>query len=94
MATKKRMIPYSVYLPPDLYNKLKKAGQNRQASAIVRQAIGMILDDSDAFKTGYKLALKNAANVVAHNPNVRMLYVDGKDLGTIISKQLLALEPK
>ncbi len=94
MATKKRMIPYSVYLPAELYNKLKKAGKNRQASTIVRQAIGMILDDSDAFKTGYKNALMNAVNIVATNPHARMLNIDGQDLGTVMSKQILSLEPK
>lgn len=92
MATKKRMIPYSVYLPADLYNKLKKAGKNRQASTIVRQAIGMILDDSDAFKTGYQEALKHAANIVAANPHACLLHVDGQDLGSILVKQILALK--
>lgn len=94
MATTKRMIPYSVYLPAELYSKLKKAGKNRQASTIVRQAIGMILDDSDAFKTGYKTGLKNASDIVASNPHAKMLIVDGQDLGMLMSKQILALEPK
>lgn len=94
MATTKRMIPYSVYLPAELYAKLKKAGKNRQASSIVRQAIEMILEGSDAFKTGYKTGLKNAADIVAHNPHAKMLNVEGEDLGKVISKQILAMEPK
>lgn len=94
MATKKRMIPYSVYLPAELYSKLKKAGKNRQASTIVRQAIGMLLDDSNAFNAGYKKALSDAASIVGNNPSARMLIVEGQDLGTMMSKQILALETK
>jgi len=94
METKKRLIPYSVYLPADTHARLKKAGKNRQASGLVRNAIAMILDGSDAYKTGYKAALTDAANIVANNPQAKMLRVEGKDLSHLLKSQILALEPK
>ena len=35
----KRLIPYSVHLPEDVYKKLKEAAGSRKASALVRDAI-------------------------------------------------------
>jgi len=63
MATK-RLIPYSVHLPEDVYEKLKKAAQHRQASALVREAITMALEDSTAFEGGYKKAVKDCISII------------------------------
>jgi predicted transcriptional regulator len=94
MEAKKRLIPYSVYLPADTHARLKKAGKNRQASTLVRNAIAMILDGSDAYKTGYKAGLADAAHIVSNNTHAKMLRVENKDLGQLLRQQILALEPK
>ena len=47
----KRLIPYSVHLPEDVYNKLKEAAGNRKASALVRDAITLIVEGDDEFST-------------------------------------------
>ena len=39
----KRLIPYSVHLPEPIYAKLKKAAGERKASALVRDAITMMI---------------------------------------------------
>jgi hypothetical protein len=54
----------------------------------------MILDGSNAYKTGYKAALTDAANIVANNPQAKMLRVESKDLSHLLKSQILALEPK
>lgn len=94
MEAKKRLIPYSVYLPADTHARLKKAGKSRQASTLVRNAIAMILDGSDTYKTGYKAGLHDAAHIVSNNAQAKMLRVENKDLGQLLYKQILALEPK
>lgn len=67
MATK-RLIPYSVHLPEEVYEKLKKAAQHRQASALVREAITMALEDSTAFEGGYKRGVKDCIAVIKKDP--------------------------
>ena len=49
----KKLIPYSVYLPPEHHKMLKKAAKERKASSLVRDAIVMLLDGGDVFKSGY-----------------------------------------
>lgn len=61
---KKRLIPYSVHLPEDLYNKLKKAAGHRQASALVRDSITMALEGSSTFEGGYKKAVKDCIKII------------------------------
>lgn len=63
MATK-RLIPYSVHLPEDVYEKLKKAAEHRQASAMVRDAITMALEGSTPFEAGYKKAIKDCIKII------------------------------
>ena len=63
MATK-RLIPYSVHLPEDVYEKLKKAAAHRQASAMVRDAITMALEGSSTFEAGYKKGVKDSIKII------------------------------
>lgn len=67
MATK-RLIPYSVHLPEDVYEKLKKAAQQRQASALVRDAITMALEGSTPFEAGYKKGIKDCITMIKKDP--------------------------
>ena len=67
MATK-RLIPYSVHLPEDVYLFLKEAGKSRQASAMVRDAIQMLMDDSSTFEAGYKKGVKDCIGVIKKDP--------------------------
>ena len=60
METTKRLIPYSVHLREDIYNKLKAAAGERKASGIVRDAITMIIEGDDAFNAGYNKAIRDA----------------------------------
>lgn len=67
MATK-RLIPYSVHLPEDVYNKLKKAAESRQASAMVRDAITMALEGSTPFEAGYKKGIRDCITMIKKDP--------------------------
>jgi hypothetical protein len=90
----KKLIPYSVYIPNDLYLKLKGLAKERKASAIIRDAIAMALDGNDAYTSGYNKACKDAAQLVYDCPEAQMIAIKGKDLGSILTQQIEALEIK
>lgn len=60
----KRLIPYSVHLSEPVYKALKEHAKGRKASAIVRDAITMILEGNDAFTSGYNNGLRDAMDVI------------------------------
>jgi hypothetical protein len=92
---KKKLVPYSVYLPPDIHKKLKAAAKKRQASLMVREAIAMALDGSDdKFVAGYNQALRDASRVVYDCKEAQMVAVNGKDVGAILSDQIKELTRK
>jgi hypothetical protein len=93
METKK-LIPYSVYLPVEQHDKLKLLAKDRKAAALVRDAIDMILSGNDAFTSGYNKACRDAAKLIYDNPEAQMIAIKGKDLGSILTEQIEALEMK
>lgn len=93
METKK-LVPYSVYLPLEYHDKLKQLAKDRKASALIRDAISMIMDGGDAFKSGYNKAIRDAAKVVYDCEEAQMVAVKGRDLGAILTDQIKLLEMK
>jgi predicted transcriptional regulator len=90
----KNLIPYSVYLPENLFLKLKELAKDRKASVLIRDAIAMIIDGNDAYMSGYNKGVKDAGNVVYECPEAQMIAVKGKDLGAILTERIDALEMK
>lgn len=93
METRK-LIPYSVYIPVELYTKLKGLAKERKAASVIRDAIAMALEGNDAYTSGYNKGLKDAANVVYENKEAQMIAIKGKDLGSILTEQIDSLEIK
>lgn len=92
---KKKLVPYSVYLPQEHHRKLKAAAKKRKASSLVRDAIAIVLDGSDdKFIAGYNQAIRDAAKVVYDCPEAQMVAVKGKDVGAILSEQINQLMRK
>ena len=89
-----KLSPYSVYIPDDLYQKLKLLAKERKASMLIRDAISMALDGNDAYTSGYNKAIKDAAKVVYDNSEAQMIAIKGKDLGSILTEQIESLEIK
>jgi hypothetical protein len=90
----KKLIPYSVYLPPEHHKMLKKAAKERKASSLVRDAIVMLLDGGDVFKSGYNKGIQEAADVIYNCKEAQMIAVNRRDLGVILSEQIKLLEMK
>jgi len=88
----KRLIPYSVYLPENQFLKLRQLAKERKASAMIRDAIDMIIDGNDAYTSGYNKAVKDAAQLVYDCNEAQMIAVKGKDLGSILTEQIERLE--
>jgi hypothetical protein len=64
METTKRLIPYSVHLREDIYLKLKAAAKDRKATALVRDAITMIIEGDDSFNGGYNKGVRDVIAAV------------------------------
>jgi metal-responsive CopG/Arc/MetJ family transcriptional regulator len=90
----KKLIPYSVYIPENLYKKLKSLAKERKASVLIRDAISMALDGNDAFTSGYNKAVRDAAQLIYDCPEAQMIAIKGKDLGSILTQKIEALEIK
>jgi predicted transcriptional regulator len=90
----KKLVPYSVYLPLDLYKQLKEAAKDRKASVLIREAISMILTGKNLYDSGYNKGLKDAAKVVYDCEEAQMIAIKGKDLGAILAEKIDLLEVK
>jgi predicted DNA-binding protein len=90
----KKLVPYSVYLSQEHHQKLKELAKERKAAALVRDAITMIIDGGDAFNSGYNKAIRDSAQIVYDCPEAQMIAIKGKDLGSILTEQIEALEIK
>lgn len=87
----KKLIPYSVYLTADHHEKLKEAAKTRKASALIRDAIDLILADQDVYKSGYRKGLIDAAQIVYECEEAQMVAVKGRDIGAILSDRIKEL---
>jgi predicted DNA-binding protein len=90
----RKLIPYSVYLPIELYKKLKKLAKERKAASLIRDAIAMMLDGNDAYTSGYNKACKDAAKLIYDCEEAQMIAIKGKDLGSILTEKIESLEIK
>lgn len=88
METSKRLIPYSVHLTPEIYEKLKKQAQKRKASKLVRDAITMIINGKGDYESGYNKGITDAIEVVTSNQVVNKISYDETSIADLIIDQL------
>lgn len=82
------MIPYSVWLSPEAYAALKKKGQSRQASKMVRDAIDMIMSGNTEFVSGYQQGIKDAINTIHKDKVAGSVSVGDKKISESLIDQL------
>jgi len=87
----KRLVPYSVHLREDIYTKLKAAAGERKASALVRDAITMIIEGDDAYTSGYNKGLADAVKVVSASSAVTGLVINGINVPKTLVEGIKAL---
>lgn len=81
-----RLVPYSVHLRKDIYDKLKLAAGQRKASALVRDAITMLVEGDDAFNSGYNKAIRDAILEIYEDDIASRIHFDDE----VISNRLVA----
>ena len=84
----KKLIPYSVHLPEDVYYKLKAAAKERKASAIVRDAIVMIVQGDTAYQTGYLRAVRDITSYIKKHPVASSIGVNGESLSSLLIEEI------
>ncbi len=87
----KKLIPYSVYLPADYHQKLKDLAKERKASALIRDAISLIMDGGDTYKSAYNKGINDASKVVFDCEEARMVAVKGQDIGVVLTNRIKEL---
>lgn len=84
MERVKRLVPYSLYLPVEIYEQLKSVAQARQASSMVRDAITMILEGNDQYTAGYKQAARDIIKILEEERVANLIAYDGTNIANMI----------
>ena len=90
----RKMIPYSVFLPEEYHTRLKEMAKGRRAAGLIRDALMMLFEGGDAYKSGYNKGLADASKVIYESKEAQMIAVKGKDLGSILTEQIETLRIK
>jgi hypothetical protein len=88
METPKRMIPYSVYLTEESFNKVKEAAKSRKAAGMVRDAIDLFIKGEKPYTAGYKKALTDVKSIVKKQDRITTIHVGGKSLSKILCDEI------
>lgn len=84
----RRLIPYSVHLPEDVHAKLKEAAGQRKASALVRDAITLIIEGDDEFNGGYNKGVRDCIRIIHGIELCKAIGYYDDSLADILSKTL------
>lgn len=84
----KRLIPYSVHLPAEIYFKLKEAAGNRKASSLVRDAITLIVEGDDEFNGGYNKGVRDAIALIKEEQWCTTIGISGQSIAEYIEDLL------
>jgi S-adenosylmethionine synthetase len=84
----KRLIPYSVHLPEEIYKKLKAAAGERKASALVRDAITLIVEGDDQFNGGYNKAVRDVIVIINADQWCRIIGINEQTLSQYLEEIL------
>jgi Arc/MetJ-type ribon-helix-helix transcriptional regulator len=86
-----KMVPYSVYLPVEVYEKIRALARERKASEAVRDAIMIIMEDGNEYRAGYKKALRDAEKVINACKEIEHIAVRNKFLADVLIDQIKEL---
>jgi len=92
METGKRLIPYSVHLTESVYTALKSAAKERKASALVRDAITMIIEGNTEYNSGYNKGVRDCVNVINEEAVATAIKFNNVTIADTLINQLVNLE--
>ena len=87
----KRLIPYSVHLPEEIYKKLKAAAGERKASALVRDAITIIIEGDDEFNGGYNKAIRDVISTLHDDQWCKVIGIEGQSFAYYLEEQIFPM---
>lgn len=87
-----RLIPYTVYLPEEHYERIRDFAKQRKASEMVRDAICSYLDGTSKFDAGYNRALKDAARKVKTDGEMKSIAINNETLSQKVAALLSDME--
>ena len=90
----KKLIPYSVYLPKEYHDKISGLAKQRKASGLIRDAICMMLDGGDQYRSGYNQAIRDTVGQIKKMNGIKDFSHKGISLEDIILDQMGQLEQK
>ena len=91
METGKRLIPYSVHLTESVYTALKSAAKERKASALVRDAITMIIEGDTAYNSGYNKGVRDCIHIINLEPVASAIAFNNVTIADTLVNQLVDL---
>jgi len=87
-----KLIPYSFYIPANLYKKLKLLARDRKASELIRNAVQMLVDGHNEYDSGYNQALKDAIQVIDSNEFASIVSIHSHSIKSLIISDVKTLE--
>lgn len=76
----KKLIPYSVHLPENIFNAIKQAAGDRKAASLVREAIIQFVEKRNMFDQGFNAGLEAAIKKTVNHKVVSVLSYKGEAL--------------
>ena len=87
----KKLVPYSVYLPEELFIKVKALAKERKASTMIRDAITVMVSGNDSFKGGYNKGIRDAISLIESDLIASRLSIDDTTVSIHLCNQLEAM---
>ena len=88
----RKMVPYSLYLPEDQRDALRKYSEQRQGAEMVRNAISVMLKGGSEFDAGYNKALEDVVKVIDNVKEIECIAVNGKYLNDLLATAVKELQ--
>jgi hypothetical protein len=88
----KKLVPYNLYIYSDQATELRKLAQSRKASALIRDAIDMVLQGQKPYDAGYNRAILDVIKALKDIPELQILAIHGKPLDKVIRQALVELK--
>jgi len=83
-----RLVPYSVHLKREVYDKLKLAAGERKASSLVRDAITLLIEGDDEFNGGYNKGIRDAMSMIDEDLLATRISYDGESIAIHLCSRL------
>lgn len=87
-----KLIPYTVYLPEEHYDRIKEYAQERKASGLIRDAICSFLDGESQYQSGYNKALKDLTKKVKSNGDLKNIAIGSQTISSMVAKIISEME--